>query len=129
MSKKLYVGNLPYSVDDTQLQEMVAPYGETASATIIKDKFSGKSKGFGFVEFVNDADADKCMAELNGRDMAGRAMIVNEAKPLVPGGRPRSGGGDRRGGFGGDRGGRGGDRGGRGDRGGFGGGGGSRWRE
>lgn len=116
MSKKLYVGNLPYSVTDEQLQELVAPFGEVVSAKVISDKFSGQSKGFGFVEMANDDEAEKAIEALNGKDMGGRGLKVNEARPMVP----RSGGGGG-GGFGGGGGG-GGGRGGRG--GGFGGGGG-----
>lgn len=123
MSKKLYVGNLPYSVDEAQLSDMVKPFGEVLSVTVIMDKFSGRSKGFGFVEFANDDDAQKAIEGLNEKDMGGRPLKVNEARPMTD--RPRSsmGGGGR-----GDRGGRGGrDGGGRGGRDGGGYGGGSRW--
>ena len=106
MSKKLFVGNLPYTVTKDKLQEVFSAHGELEEVTIIIDKFSGKSKGFGFVTFKNDADADKAAAELNGKDLEGRAMTVNEAKPLDEN-RPRrpSFGGGRGGGFGGGRGG------------------------
>lgn len=126
MSKKLYVGNLPYSVDDAQLNEMAAPFGAVLSATVIKDKFSGQSKGFGFVEMENDEEALKAIEALNGKDLGGRALKVNEARPMVP--RDAGGGGGRggRGGRGGFGGGRDRDRGDRGNRGGYGGGG-SRW--
>ncbi|MBI4411358.1 MAG: RNA-binding protein [Deltaproteobacteria bacterium] len=128
MSKKLYVGNLPYSVDDAQLNEMAAPFGAVLSASVIKDKFSGQSKGFGFVEMENDEEALKAIEALNGKDIGGRALKVNEARPMVP--RDSGGGGGGRGGRGG-RGGFGGGGGGgrdrdRGGRGSFGGGG-SRW--
>lgn len=96
MSKKLYVGGLPYSVDDVQLEELARPFGEITSAKVIIDKFSGKSKGFGFVEFTNDADADKAVADLNGKEVGGRTLVVNEARPMVP----RSGGGGGGGGRG-----------------------------
>ena len=98
MSKKLYVGGLPYSVDDAQLNEMFASYGEILSAKVIQDKFSGRSKGFGFVEISDDAAAQKAIDEVNGKDIGGRSITVNEARPMTP--RPSGGGG---GGFGGGR--------------------------
>lgn len=82
--KKLYVGNLPYSTTDNDLRDMFAGVGEVASATIIMDKMSGRSKGFGFVEFANDADADKAIEQFNGKDMGGRPLTVNEARPMQP---------------------------------------------
>lgn len=82
MSKKIYVGNLPFSVDLAKLKELFGSYGEMEDAVVISDKFSGRSKGFGFVTFVNDADADKAIAELNEKDMEGRPLKVNEAKPM-----------------------------------------------
>lgn len=82
--KKLYVGNLPYSTTDNDLRDMFAAVGEVASATIIMDKMSGRSKGFGFVEFANDADADKAIDQFNGKDMGGRPLTVNEARPMQP---------------------------------------------
>jgi RNA recognition motif-containing protein len=117
MAKKLYVGGLPYAVDDAQLNEMFSPFGEIISAKVIMDKFSGRSKGFGFVELANDDDALKAIESLDGSDFGGRSIKVNEARPM----QPRSGGGGGGGGYGG-RGGGGGGRG----RGG-GGGGGGRW--
>lgn len=81
MSKKVYVGNLPFSVDQAKLKELFASYGEIEEAVVISDKFSGRSKGFGFVTFVNDADADKAIAEMSEKDMEGRALKVNEARP------------------------------------------------
>jgi RNA recognition motif-containing protein len=108
MSKKLYVGGLPYSVDDAQLNELLAPFGEIMSAKVVTDKFSGRSKGFGFVEFANDEDAEKAIAELDGSEIGGRAIRVNEARPMTPRG-PGGGGGGRGGpGRGGPRGGGGG---------------------
>lgn len=79
--KKLYVGNLPYTVNDSQLKDMFSEAGAVESAMIIMDKFSGRSKGFGFVEMNDDAEADKAMEMFNGKDMEGRAMVVNEARP------------------------------------------------
>lgn len=129
MSKKLYVGSLPYSVDDAQLNELAAAYGAVLSSKVIKDKFSGQSKGFGFVEMENDDEADAAINGLNGKDVGGRTLKVNEARPMAPrpgggfgGGGGGGGGGRRFGGGGGGGGGGGRDR----DRRG-GGGGGSRW--
>jgi RNA recognition motif-containing protein len=82
MIAKVYVGNLPFSVDDNQLKEMFAQYGEISEAVVIKDKFSGRSKGFGFVTFSSAESAEKAIAEMNGKDMQGRALKVNEARPL-----------------------------------------------
>lgn len=107
MSKKLYMGNLPYSIDDAQLEKLVAPFGATVSAQVIKDKFSGRSKGFGFVEMTNDDEANKAIEGLNGKEIDGRALTVNEARPMErreDRGGPRRGGGfgggGRRGGYG-----------------------------
>jgi RNA recognition motif-containing protein len=94
---KLYVGNLAYSVNDASLKAIFEPYGNVESARVISDRDSGQSKGFGFVEMA-DADAQKAMGALNGRDQDGRALKVNEAKPQEN----RGGGGG--GGFGGGRG-------------------------
>src|SRR5262249_40821309 len=108
MNKKLYVGNLPFSINDTSLSEMFAAFGTVESAKIITDRDTGRSKGFGFVEMSTDAEAKEAIAKLNGTEHEGRALTVNEARPMEP----RSGGGNR-GGFGGggggnrDRGGRG----------------------
>lgn len=127
MSNKLFVGSLPWSTTSDDLQNMFSQVGTVVSAQVITDKFSGRSKGFGFVEMATDEDTQKAL-ELNGSQVDGREIVVNVARPQED--RPRrdfSGGGDRggRGGFGGGRsggfgGGRGGDRGGR--SGGFGGG-------
>lgn len=108
MSKKLYVGNLPYSVDDAQLEQLVVEFGEVVSAKVIQDKFSGRSKGFGFVEMTNDDDAQKAIESLNGKEIDGRSLKVNEARPMEP--RSGGGGGGRGGRGGGGRGGRGGGR-------------------
>ena len=79
---KLYVGNLPFSFTDKDLRELFAPYGEVSEVVIISDKFSGKSKGFGFVTFANDEAGQKAVSELNEKDVQGRAIKVNEARPL-----------------------------------------------
>lgn len=84
MAKKLYVGNLPYTVTDDQLNQYFAEAGTVISATVIIDKFSGKSKGFGFVEFENDDDANKAIEMFNGKEFEGRALVVNEARPQQP---------------------------------------------
>ncbi|MFA7230151.1 MAG: RNA-binding protein [Victivallaceae bacterium] len=114
----IYVGNLPYSISEDELQEVFGEFGEVTSARIINDKMTGRSKGFAFVEMANDADAKKAIEALNEKEMGGRKAVVNEARPRPE--RPEGGGfrGGDRGGFDrGDRGGRGGfDRGG--DRGG-----------
>ncbi len=88
--KKLYVGNLPYSTTSDDLRNMFAAAGEVASATVIMDKMSGRSKGFGFVEFANDDDAQKGIDMFNGKDMGGRPLTVNEARPMTE--RPARGG-------------------------------------
>lgn len=117
MGKKLYVGNLPYSIDSSGLQELFQAHGTVESAEIIADRETGRSKGFGFVQMGSDDEATAAINALNGQMYEGRALTVNEAKPRED--RPRGGGG---GGFGG--GGRGGGGGGRGGYGGGGGGGG-----
>jgi RNA recognition motif-containing protein len=78
--KKLFVGSLPFSTTDSELQEMFENYGEVQSAVVIKDKFTGRSRGFGFVE-MNDEDADKAMKALNGSEVSNRKIIVAEARP------------------------------------------------
>jgi len=103
----IYVGNLSRDVSETDLKEAFQAFGEVASASVIKDKYTGESRGFGFVEMPNKEEADKAISGLNGKDIKGRTITVNEARPRRD---------DRRsGGFGGGRGG---------SRGGFGGGGG-----
>lgn len=100
LAKKLYFGNLPYSVTDDELREMAAKFGNVESATVITDKFSGRSKGFGFVEFSNDEDADKAVEALNGSEMNKRKLVVNEARPMEKRERGGGGFGRSRGGFG-----------------------------
>ena len=98
----IYVGNLSFQVTEGDLQEAFSAYGAVQSSSIIKDKFSGQSRGFGFVEMPNKEEAEKAIAALNGKDLKGRAITVNEARPRTD--RPRTGGGGGgRGGFGGGR--------------------------
>jgi len=98
MAQKLYVGNLPYSVSDDMLKDLFAQAGTVQSATIITDKMSGRSKGFGFVEMSTEDEAQEAIKTLNGKEFEGRALTVNEARPMED--RPK-----RTGGFGGGRGG------------------------
>ncbi len=97
MGKKLYVGNLPYSATDSTLNQLFSQAGAVASAQVIMDRDSGRSKGFGFVEMTSEADASSAIEKFNGKDLDGRALTVNEAKPQAP--RENRGGG----GFGGGR--------------------------
>jgi RNA recognition motif-containing protein len=106
MGKKLYVGNLTYGVTDSDLQAMFEPHGTVQSAQVIMDRDTGRSKGFGFVEMGSDAEAQAAIAALNGKEVDGRALTVNEARPKTEGGGGRGGGGG--GGYGGGRGGGGG---------------------
>jgi len=119
MGKKLYVGNLPFGIDDQALLQIFAAIGQVESARVIVDRDSGRSKGFGFVEMAVDEDAERAIESLNGSEQQGRNISVMEARPRPEGG----GGGGFRGGGGGGRGGGGGFGGGRG-----GGGGGGRGR-
>jgi RNA recognition motif-containing protein len=100
LGKKLYVGNLSYSVDSSGLEELFSGFGTVASAQVITDRESGRSKGFGFVEMSNDQEAQDAIQALNGQDHNGRPLTVNEARPR------EDRGGGRRGGYGGGRGGR-----------------------
>ena len=84
MNKKLYVGNLPYKTTSEDLQQMFAAAGNVTSATVISDKFSGRSKGFGFVEMATDEEASAAINQFNGQEMEGRKLIVNEARPPAP---------------------------------------------
>lgn len=108
---KVYIGNLPYSVNEEELQSLLAQYGNVKSLNVIKDKFTGDSKGFAFAEFDSKEEMDEAISGLDGKDFGGRALRVNVAQDKKREG--GSGGGGRRGGGfgGGDRGGRGGDRG------------------
>lgn len=97
--KKLYVGNLPWSLNNDSLKELFASYGEITEAVVITDRMSGRSKGFGFVTFADEAIAEKATAEMNGKDIEGRKIVVNVAKPREErpaGGGFRPGGGFRR---------------------------------
>ena len=78
--KKIYVGNLPWSATDASLREAFSPFGEVQSASVVTDRETGRSRGFGFVE-MDESDADRAIRELDGRDLEGRAMRVNEARP------------------------------------------------
>jgi RNA recognition motif-containing protein len=115
MGKKLFVGNLSFNVDSSELQRMFEPYGTVQSAQVITDRDSGRSKGFGFVEMGSEEEAQAAIEALAGRQAGGRSLVVNEAKPREDrGGRGGSGGGGRGGyGGGGGGGGYGGGRGGR----------------
>ena len=84
MAAKLYVGNLAYAVTDDRLQEHFAQHGSVVSARVITDKFSGRSKGFGFVEMASDGEAAKALNALNGTDFEGRNIVVSEARPEAP---------------------------------------------
>ena len=88
----IYVGNLPFEIDDTELENTFTPFGEVSSARVIQDRFSGRSRGFGFVEMADDSQAEAAIQALNGKDFSGRPLTVNEAKPRE----------DKRGGGGGD---------------------------
>ncbi len=98
---KLYVGNLSYDTNEAELRELFTPYGEPDSAKVITDRDTGRSKGFGFVEFADNAQATAAMNALNGKEVNGRALTVNEARPRTESSGNRGGGG------GGSRGGRG----------------------
>jgi RNA recognition motif-containing protein len=102
MGNKLYVGNLGYGIGDSDLEKLFTTYGSVRSAQVIKDRDTGRSKGFGFVEMGSDQEAQAAITALNGKEVDGRTLVVNEARPKEGGG----GGGRGKGGFGGrDRGG------------------------
>jgi cold-inducible RNA-binding protein len=126
MGNKLYVGNLPYSFRDEDLQQAFAAHGSVSSAKVMMERDTGRSKGFGFVEMGSEAEAQAAISAMNGQQYGGRGLVVNEARPMEPR-PPRSGGGFGGGGGGGGYGGGGGGRsGGGGGYGGGGGGGGGR---
>ncbi len=103
MAKKIYVGNLPYSVTQADLEQLFTEKWAVLSTTLITDKYSGRSKGFGFVEIESDEDAASAIEELNGKEVDGRSIVVNEARPKREGegrgGGGRGGGGGGGGGF------------------------------
>jgi len=116
MTKRLFVGNLPYQTTDQQLHELFSQVGAVESVSVITDKYSGRSKGFAFVEMTSDSEAQAAVQQFNGYQLDGRAIVVNEARPMEDrgGGFHRGGGGGggdrrgpdrRRGGFGGGGGG------------------------
>ncbi|NML45041.1 RNA-binding protein [Ramlibacter sp. G-1-2-2] len=92
MSSKLYVGNLPYSFRDSDMEQAFSQFGTVSSAKVMMDRDSGRSKGFGFVEMGSAAEAQAAIAGMNGKDYGGRGLVVNEARPMEP----RTGGGNRR---------------------------------
>jgi hypothetical protein len=104
MGNKLYVGNLPYSVRDEDLQQAFSQFGTVTSAKVMMERDTGRSKGFGFVEMGNDAEAQAAINGMNGQPLSGRSLVVNEARPMEPR-PPRSGGygGGGGGGYGGGR--------------------------
>src|SRR5262245_23837176 len=105
MAKRLYVGNLKYTVSSEQLQELFEQYGSVSSAQVLSDRETGRSRGFGFVEMANDDEALAAIESLDGQDFDGRRLTVNEARPRTPGGGGGGGGAYRGGGGGGYRGG------------------------
>ena len=92
MGKRLYVGNLPYTISDSELQQLFEQHGSVTSAQVVMDRDTGRSKGFGFVEFGNDDEARNAISALSGQEYGGRALTVNEARPKT-----QSGGGGGRG--------------------------------
>jgi hypothetical protein len=102
MGNKLYVGNLPYSVRDGDLEQSFGQFGTVTSAKVMMERDTGRSKGFGFVEMASDAEAQAAISGMNGQPLGGRSLVVNEARPMEPR-PPRSGGGG--GGYGGGGGG------------------------
>jgi RNA recognition motif-containing protein len=105
MGRKLYVGNLAYGVNDADLQQMFAAHGSVASAQVIMDRDTGRSKGFGFVEMGSDQEAQAAISALNGQQVDGRSLTVNEARPKTEGGGGGRGYGGGGGGYGGGGGG------------------------
>lgn len=103
MGRKLFVGNLPFSTSEQELEELFASAGQVESVRVMRDMATGRARGFAFVEMATDEDAQKAIDQLNERELGGRALAVNEARP-----KPEFGGGGGRGGFGGNRGGGGG---------------------
>lgn len=104
MAKRLFVGSLPWSTTDVEMKELFGQAGTVAEATIVIDRQTGRSKGFGFVEMSSDEEATKAVEMFNGKEFGGRSLVVNEARPMEPRA-PRSGGFNRGGSRGGDFGG------------------------
>ena len=98
MGTKLYVGGLPYSITEGRLQEIFSEHGSVQSANVISDKFTGQSRGFGFVEMSSGGEAQKAIDSLNGTQLDGRTLTVNEAKPMARRDNGGGGGGNRDGG-------------------------------
>jgi RNA recognition motif-containing protein len=94
--KKIFVGNFSFSLSEGELRSMFEPFGAVDSATVVTDRATGRSRGFGFVEMPSNEEADKAIAALNGKDSGGRALTVNEARPKVDRGGSRGGGGGGR---------------------------------
>ena len=105
MGSKIYVGGLPYSATEAEMEALFAEHGTVQSARVITDKFTGQSRGFGFVEMSTSEEAEAAISALNSTEMGGRTLTVNEAKPMAPrsGGGGFGGGGNRGGGRGGNR--------------------------
>ena len=126
--KNIFVGNLNFNTSEDELRQMFEAYGQVDRVSIMTDRDTGRSRGFGFVEMTSAEDGEKAIAALNGQEIGGRTLNINEARPKTERGGGGGGGGGGRGGYGGGRGGHGGGGGGRGGRGGGGGGGGrDRW--
>jgi RNA recognition motif-containing protein len=100
MSRKLYVGNLPFTTDETQLQELFAQAGTVETVSLVRDRDTGRARGFAFVEMGSDEEAQQAINQLNSYELGGRALTVNEARPKTAGG---GGGGSFGGGYGGGR--------------------------
>jgi cold-inducible RNA-binding protein len=126
--KNIFVGNLNFNTSEDELRQMFEAHGQVDRVSIMTDRDTGRSRGFGFVEMANAEEGDKAIAALNGTEIGGRTLNINEARPKAERGSGGGGGGGGRGGYGGGRGGHGGGGGGRGGRGGGGGGGGGRDR-
>jgi cold-inducible RNA-binding protein len=103
MSRKLYVGNLPFTTDETQLQDLFAQAGTVETVSVVRDRDTGRARGFAFVEMGSDEDAQKAINQLNSYELGGRALTVNEAKPKTAGGGYNGGGGGYDGGGNGRR--------------------------
>ncbi len=88
----IYVGNLPFNISEDEVRQAFAPFGDVSSISLIKDQFTGRPRGFAFVEMQDSGEANAAIAALNGKDLMGRALVVNEAQPRAE--RPRTGGGD-----------------------------------